>query len=154
MAQAQILSWGKCELTIEPIPGSGGSSVSNFPIPVDDSTQLTGTQGDKTEAKIEGGEIVATRTDAANYTLATKIRLHSELTTPPLGNGDGQIQGEYKVTIKPLENTTSPKITLNRCSASAMFNYSSAEGITVDYSFDVLKPDTGNRIDISAQSSS
>ena len=152
MAQetGQILSWGKCELKVEPITGSGAviESATTFPIPVEDSTQLTPTQGDKKEATVEGGDVVASRTNAAKYTLTTRIRLHSSLKTPPLGDGDGQIAGEYKVTITPLENAVAPKVVLNRCSASAMFNYTSADGVDIQYDFDVLKPASGPKINV------
>lgn len=152
----QILAWGKCEVKVEAIANSGAPSDFPaeglvLPTPVDDSTQLSPSQGDKVEAKVEGGDIVATRTDAANYALVTRIRLHSGQKKAPFGNGDGQIPGEYKVTITPLENTAAPKLVLNRCSASSMYNYTSADGIDVQYDFDVLKPTTADTPKISVE---
>lgn len=152
MAQesAQILSWGKCSITVEPIAGSGApiEAAVNFPTPVDDSTQLNPTAGTKQEATVEGGDVVATRTDKPKYNLVFDVRLHSGLKTAPLGNGDGQIAGEYKVTITPLENATAPKVVINRASASSMYKYTSNEGVTVSYDFDVLTPNEGPKITI------
>lgn len=149
--QAQILAWGKCQIKVTPIADSGAaiSEAVTLPIPVEDSTQLTPTQGDKKEATVEGGDVVASRTNASKYTLTTKIRLHSSLKQPPLGDGDGLVAGEFKVEITPIENSASPKLTINRASASCMYTYTAADGMDIQYDFDVLKPASGPKIVIS-----
>ena len=49
-----VLAWGKPRIFVKKLGGSG--SWIELPTPVEGSTQLSTTKGDKNEAKIEGGE--------------------------------------------------------------------------------------------------
>ena len=48
-----VLAWGKPRIFVKKL-GVGGSWIE-LPTPVEGSTQLSTTKGDKNEAKIEGG---------------------------------------------------------------------------------------------------
>jgi hypothetical protein len=83
------ISWGKPKIFVAPsgakVYKSNGTLPSTYDAtntpwqllqtPVEDSTQLSGTQGDKTEAKIEGGEAEATKYNAATFELAMNVRM-------------------------------------------------------------------------------
>lgn len=83
------ISWGKPKILIAPTGAKmyknsetlpNAYSAANTPwqllsTPVEDSTNLTGTQGDKTEATIEGGEAEATKFNAATFELAMNVRM-------------------------------------------------------------------------------
>jgi len=82
------ISWGKPKIFIGFNEGDDVATMAtNTPAvtttgkwfllntPVEDSTQLTGTQGDKTEATIEGGEAEATNYKAATFELAMQVRM-------------------------------------------------------------------------------
>lgn len=83
------ISWGKPKIFLAPTGAnvvaagtaiSAGTNNANavwelLPTPVEDSTQLTGTQGDKTTANIEGGEAEATKYNAATFELAMNVRM-------------------------------------------------------------------------------
>lgn len=133
-----------------PISGSGAtpSSAVTFPTPVEGTTQLTTTQGDKTEAKVEGGAVVAARYGANTYELAFDIRMHSSLTTLPLDGKDGVVPGEFKVEIKPKENTAAPGVTIARASCNVQVAYTSEGGVIATYTFSSLKVEDGNQITV------
>lgn len=50
-----VIGWGKPRIFIKDLDASS-PKWEELPTPVEDSTQLTTTKGDKQEAKIEGGE--------------------------------------------------------------------------------------------------
>lgn len=153
---SQILAWGKCEVKATPIANSGASvqAAVTFPIPVEGSTQLTTTQGDKQEAKIEGGQVVAVRFNANTYELSFDIRLHSSQTSLPLDGTDGVIPGEFTVQIKPLENTAAPGVTIARASGNVQIGYTSENGTIATYTFSSLLPESGNQVTVGVISDS
>lgn len=83
------ISWGKPTILIAPsgakvyansgtLPSTYDSTNTPWQLlstPVEDSTNLTGTQGDKTEATIEGGAAEATRYGDATFELAMNVRM-------------------------------------------------------------------------------
>ena len=50
-----VIGWGKPRIFVKDLDASS-PKWEELPTPVEDSTQLTTTKGDKQEAKIEGGE--------------------------------------------------------------------------------------------------
>lgn len=151
----KVLSWGKCTVEATPVAGTGaeGTAKITFPTPIEDSTQLTTTQGDKNEARVEGGAVEAARYNANSYELVFGIRLHSGLVQLPLKGTDGVIPGEYSVVIKP-ENSAAPAITINRASANVQVNFTADEGLTATYTFSSLVNDSGEQIAIAVASAS
>ena len=145
MANAQILSWGECEIKITPIEGSGAKvdSPITFPTPVEGTANLTTTQGDKTEAKVEGGAVMAVRYGANTYELTFDIRMHSTLTTLPLDGKDGIVPGEFKVEIKPKDNEAAPGVTIARAACNVQVAYTSEGGVVATYTFSSLKTTDG-----------
>lgn len=149
-AASQTLAWGKCEIVATPIENTGATpqSAVTFPTPVEGSTQLTTTQGDKQEAKIEGGQVVAARYNANSYELTFDVRLHSSQTTPPIDGTDGVIPGEFTITIKPLENSTAPGVTIARATGNVQIGYTSENGVVATYTFTSLLPASGNQVTV------
>lgn len=147
---AKVLAWGKCKVTATPLQNTGATSEAavEFPTPVEDSTQLTTTQGDKNEARVEGGAVEAVRYNANSYELAFDIRLHSGQKTPPLDGQDGVIPGEYKVEIVSEENAEAPKVRINRASANVQLGYTADGGIIASYTFSALTNDDGQQVEV------
>lgn len=115
---AKAISWGKPEIYI----AASGTALGNtfawelLSTPVEDSTNLTGTQGDKTEATIEGGEAEATQFKAATFELAMNVRMalennekHRLLPT--------EMYGKKEVTIS---STLTSVVDLDNYSASSV----------------------------------
>jgi hypothetical protein len=145
---AKAISWGKPGIYI----GATGQTLGNssafelLSTPVEDSTQLTGTQGDKTEATIEGGEAEATRLGAATFELAMNVRmaledndkhrilpleLYAKIPTGQTGAGNPDITkfttGSVSVVLIPAE-PNAPGFYCPTCAVSITETYTAADG--------------------------
>ena len=82
----QELDWGKCKVVVDK-NGQRGQAITIEDI-VEGSTQLNTEQGQKTEAVIEGGEVIATRYQRNKYSLTFQ-----EFGQPSIENIDGIVAG-------------------------------------------------------------
>jgi hypothetical protein len=147
---AKAISWGKPGIYI----AEAGQALGNdyqwelLATPVEDSTNLTGTQGDKTEATIEGGEAEATKFKAATFELAMNVRMalennnkHRLLPTPMYATKQVTISGSatdvvdldnysassVAVVLIP-EDDKAPGFYCPNASVSIMDTYTAADG--------------------------
>ena len=138
---AITIGWGKPTIEIKRA-GEGNEKWEAFATPVEDSTQLTTTQGDKVEARVEGGGNEAVRYNANTYELVFGIRQvpgRKEL----IEDLDGVVQGEYSVRITP-ENENAIGCFIERAAVNVQVSYSASEGVVKTYSFSTLKPGGNN----------
>lgn len=133
-----ILSWGKPTIKVKKL-GDESSTAVEFKTPVEDSTQLTTSKGDKTEAKVEGGGIEAVKYKRNTYALEFTIRL-AKGEKKPIDDLDGVISGEYSLELTP-EEAGAVGITMERCILSVEDAYTSADGITLKYTADAMIPE-------------
>lgn len=143
-----VLSWGKNSIKITPITGTGASvsADTTFDKIVEGSTELTTTQGDKTEAKLEGGALEAVRYANNSYELVWQVRAKAG-DYKQLTNSDGVVSGEFSLVLTP-ENDSAPGIKFARCSINVQTSYSSADGIITTYTATALKPESGAQCEI------
>lgn len=141
---SKILSWGECQPYARKYgdDGAKGTSWIKFDIPVSDSTSLETTEGDKTEATVEGGEIEAVRRAKNKYVLAFEERMGKGYIYK-LSDKDGIVEGEYEVVLIPKENASAPALYIPKAYASVTDSYTSADGTKIKYSFDALKNGLG-----------
>lgn len=140
------ISWGKPQIFIGPTTATIATSASSgtndwylLSTPVEDSTNLTGTQGDKTEATIEGGEAEATKYNAATFELTMNVRMaldgtdYRYLPNPLYKEVTGNnARTEYtassvSVVLIPQEESA-PGFYCPDCSVSIMETYTAADG--------------------------
>jgi hypothetical protein len=104
--------------------------------PVEDSTNLTGTQGDKTEATIEGGEAEATKYNAATYELTMNVRMAIDTGDAYRYLPDSMYKDNSKteytkssvaVVLIP-EEEKAPGFFCPDCTVSIMESYTAADG--------------------------
>ena len=140
-----IISWG-----IPTITAKSGSKTVNFPTPVNDTTQLTSEKGDKLEALVEGGEPEAVKYQRGKYTLEFQVRIGKGRlpdATNMIDGTDGVVAGEWEVSLTPEDwDEGAPGFTIPKSVCSYVDNYSSDDGIIRTYTFDSLKPETGNQV--------
>ncbi|MDR1161270.1 MAG: hypothetical protein LBK45_02925 [Tannerellaceae bacterium] len=141
MADTITIGWGKPKIEVKKV---GDSAYVAFATPVEDSTQLETTQGDKLEAKIEGGENEAVRYKANTYQLTFQVRQAPER-TDPIVDVDGVVADEYTVMVTP-ENPDAIGCVINRAAVNVQTTFNAAEGLVKTYTFDVLKPASGNQV--------
>lgn len=142
------LAWGKCRLFVAPLTSGTEGQYTEWPTPVEDTLQLTPTKGDKQEAKIEGGDLEAVKYKKNTHILELEIRQGNEDGTPrskPVTDVDGVVTGEYAVMLQP-ENAQVEGIKIDRCVISCEDSLNMSDGGRWKYTFDVLKPTTGNQV--------
>ena len=135
------LSWGKCTLFILK---SGETKWKRLVTPVEDSTNLTPTQGDKLEAKIEGGENEAVKYKKNTYQLVYNIR-KAQGRKQPIANTDGTVKDEYSVILLP-EDATTDGFYIERTNANVQDSFTTAEGAIWQVTHDALAPTKGNTV--------
>lgn len=140
------LSWGKPHIKIGKYGTDGANPTQwiELPTPIENTTKLTAQKGEKKEAKIEGGENEAVKYAANTYAVELEIRAMKGR-TKPVEDVDGIVSGEYALLLQP-ENPAVEGIQIDRCVISCEDSYDSEGGTKWKYTFDVLKPKTGNQI--------
>lgn len=141
MADTVTLSWGKPTIQVKSLDDDTATYTA-FATPVEDSTQLNPTEGDKLEAKIEGGDYEAVKYKKTTYQLEFQIRQVPER-TDPITDTDGVVSGEFAIQVIP-EETDGLGITIERASCHVTTSYTAADGIIKTYYFDALVPSSGN----------
>ena len=144
---ANILSWGKPG--IEYVKLENGDLPSTpvwkaFPTPVENTTKLETEEGESKEAKVEGGEVIATRKNVSKYKLEFEIYETDDLTAP-IPDNDGIALDQYAVRLTP-ENTSAKGFIIDRASVSVVRTWDSENGGKIKYTFTALKPKTGKML--------
>jgi len=138
------LNWGKPRIIVRKCSDvtPNPNPFIEFPTPVQSSTVLDTTKGDKTEAKVEGGENEDVRYNRNTYALTTRIRTLKNRLKPILDD-DGIIPDEYEVYVQP-EDPTAVGMFMARSTASEADQFNADDGGAWEYVFDALKnPETG-----------
>ena len=138
-----VIGWGKPRIFIKRIDTSDGA-WKEVPTPVQDSTSLETTKGEKMEAKLEGGTNEDVLYKASTYALSYNIR-KAKGKTQPFTSNDGIVEGEYACAVQPQDPLV-PGIMIHRSVVSADDRYSSQEGFDAIYTHDALQPDSGNQV--------
>ncbi|MBR6250123.1 MAG: hypothetical protein IKR17_02880 [Bacteroidales bacterium] len=138
-----VISWGKPKIWYAPLSSGTPGTWKAAPTPAEGTTTLTITKGDKKEAKIEGGEVEATRYSA--NTAALEFTYRGSATQGKLDgvtDVNGVIQGEYAIKLQP-EDATAPGLYIPRGVLSLEPSYTAEDGIQYKYTLDALIP-SGN----------
>lgn len=141
------LSWGKptIEFGMCGVNGAAPTVWTKLPYdPVQNSTKLTPNKGEKKEAKVEGGENEAVKHAKNTYVFEFEVR--SALgRTKPIQDSDGVIDGEWAIRLTP-EDIACEGILIERSKPSAEETFDTENGKKWKYTFDVLKPNTGDQV--------
>lgn len=142
------LSWGKPKAIEFGKVGADGAAPTVWTKlaydPVENSTKLTPTKGEKKEAKVEGGENEAVKYAKNTYVFEFEIRA-AKGRTKPIPDEDGVVSGEYAFRLTP-ENPECEGFLIERSTVSVEDTFDTAEGKKWKYTADVLKPKEGNQV--------
>ena len=141
------LSWGKPTIEFGKCGANGAAPTTWTKLafdPVENSTKLTPTQGEKKEAKVEGGENEAVKYAKNTYVFELEVRA-AKGRAKPIMDADGVVEGEYAIRLTP-EDTTVEGILIDKATVSVEETFDTAEGKKWKYTFDVLKPAEGNQV--------
>ena len=131
-----LLGWGKCRVFVKDLDATSAKWME-FPTPVENSTTLETTKGDKQEAKVEGGENEDVRYAKSTYVLNAAIRA-AKGRTKPIKDSDGIVDHNYAVAVQP-EDPDAIGVYIPKAKPSVEDTWSTEEGGIWNYAFDALK---------------
>lgn len=138
-----VLGWGKCRLFVKDIDDEDAKWIE-FPTPVENSTTLETTKGDKQEAKVEGGENEDVRYAKSTYVLNANIRA-AKGRKKPIKDSDGIIDHNYSVAVQP-EDPAAIGIYIPKAKPSVEDTWSTEEGGIWNFAFDALKNENTTQV--------
>ena len=138
------LSWGKPTIEIAPITNGTIGTYIKLPTPVEESTQLTTDEGDRQEARTEGGDLVDVRRGKNSYSCVFEL-FKTKGATKPIEDIDGVITQEYSLRLTPADPTNDGWL-MPRASVSIQDTWSANDGYKWQYTFEALLPDDGKML--------
>lgn len=146
-----VISWGKPTILIgatNPTLGASNYAFKKISTPAEDTTNLTATQGDKTEALIEGGEAEATKYKAATFELTMNVRMAKNRHLPDVMLDDSTSTGyasNVSVVLQP-EDPAAPGFFCPTCALSVIESYTSADGAMWEITLNPNVPTSGKAV--------
>lgn len=142
-----VISWGKPKIFLGAKNSlTTANAFTKLDTPVEDSTSLTGQQGDKVEAKIEGGENEAVKIKANTYELKMNVRMAQGRTLPAVlldaNSADGFTKNNIAVALQP-EDASAPGFYCGECAVSIMETFTAADGAVWEITFNPVVPSSG-----------
>lgn len=134
------IGWGKPRIFIKDLDAET-PAWKETPTPVENSTKLTPTKGNKKEAPLEGGENEDVRYAKNKYELAYQIRV-AKGKKMPIMHIDGVVDHQYAVAIQP-EDPTVPGVLIDKSRVSVEDPFTAEDGGSFTYTHDALKADKG-----------
>ena len=120
---------------------TGDPDWINLPTPVQDSTVLTPTAGERMEAPIEGGALEAVLYKRNTYEFRFEIRALKGR-NKPVEDFDGVVSGEYALRLTPMD-PTNKGIQIDRMTMRMEQTWSATDGEKWLYICSVLAPVDG-----------
>ena len=131
-----VVSWGKPRVLVADLDVE--SPVwEEMPTPVESSTSLETTKGDKKEAKIEGGEYEDVKYLANTYAINLNIRAIKGRKRP-ISDKDGVVAHNYAIAVQP-EDPSCPGLCFRKSAVSVEDTFTADDGGVWAYTFDALK---------------
>ena len=149
------ISWGKPRIFVldkEPVTGQTYPEANKWYelyTPVEDSTQLSVSKGDKMEARIEGGEAEDIKYKRSTYSVAFNIRKGKakagQVRKLPFKAIDGRVEHKFSVLLQP-EDPTCEGFYIENVAVTIDDTYSSADGGMWQIQMDAIKASTGDTV--------
>ena len=133
-----MIGWGKPRIFYKPITQNGDGTWKEFATPIENSTTLSTTKGDKQEAKLEGGANEDVKYGKNTYALTFSIRA-AKNRIRPIEDEDGVIKTNYAIVLQP-EDPEVQGFAMEATTASVEDTFTSADGGAWAYTFDALEP--------------
>lgn len=138
-----VIGWGKPNIFYKALSGSD-TAWHKLDTPAEDSTNLSTTKGDKTEAKVEGGANEDVKYKKNTYALSFTLRAAKDRKRP-FTDVDGVIVTNYAIVLQP-EDEMVQGFAIEKATVSVEDSFSTAEGGMWAYTFDALQPAAGQQV--------
>jgi len=132
------IGWGKCRVFVKDIEDETASWLE-LPTPVEDTTKLETSKGDKVEAKIEGGENEDVKYNRSTYAITFDIR-KAKKRNPYIPYLDGVVEHKYAIFVQPEDPAVAGPY-MEKATVSIEDNFDTTDGGKLTYTFDSLTPD-------------
>ncbi|MCM1576972.1 MAG: hypothetical protein NC035_08345 [Bacteroides sp.] len=129
------IGWGKPRFFVKNI--SKGGSIRELPNVVEDTFDITTEQGDKLEAKIEGGTNEDVKYKNNTNTITLDIRVFKGR-KKPFADVNGVVSDEFEFWMQPEDPAVPAGIHCSRCRVATELKGTAADGITYTYTFEPL----------------
>lgn len=131
---------GKCNVYVKDLEAETPKWLK-VPTPVQNSTQLNPAQGEKQEAKVEGGDNEDVVYGKNNYSAVMQIRRTSNRDMP-IKHIDGTVAHNYALACVPRGSKEGvPGFYIPNSSVQVQDSFTTTDGGTDLYTFDALAPD-------------
>lgn len=137
------VNWGKPRIFVKDVDDANASWYE-LNTPVEDSTELTPTKGDKMEAKVEGGENEDVKYKRSTYELAYNIRMLKGRQAP-FAIQDGIVDHHFGVLVQP-EDAECEGFYFESSTVSVDQSYTAAEGSMWQVHHDAIKAAKGDTV--------
>lgn len=138
-----VLSWGKPLIEIADTAETPTFTAVECKI-VENTAQLTPTKGTKKEALEAGGDVVDVRYNKNQYSFSVEFYVRKG-DSKPLEDADGLITGNKAVRLTPEDDTLEGWV-MDKTIVTCEETYTDENGKRWKYTFDGLKPDSGNTL--------
>lgn len=137
----KTIGWGKPGIYIRKVADKLFKKVADA---VEGTAQLTFSDGDKMEARVEGGQVEAVKYKAGSYEFEYGIREAAE-TVQLIDHVDGVVEDAYVVAVIP-ENPAAPGIFIECSEVTVSTNYTAEDGMTTTYKHAAMKAANGSAV--------
>ena len=137
------IPWGKPRIFVKDADAANSNAYELF-TPVEDSTELTPTKGDKLEAKIEGGENEDVKYKRSTYALTFNIR-KAKGRKAPFPARDGVVDHHFAVMLQP-EDPTCEGFYIEANTVSIDDTYTAADGAIWQIQMDAVAAQSGDTV--------
>jgi len=137
-----VLSWGKPTVEIGVSTGAAATTFTSLPDIKEGTAKLTTTPGNTLKATAEGGALIDVRKNVNSSVFECEIFVKKGA-TKPIADADGVILTNHTLRLTP-EDVTLEGFIMDYTSVSVVETWSSQDGKIWKYTFEGLKPTTGN----------
>lgn len=137
------LSWGKPRIFVKDLDTNDAPWVE-LNTPVQDSTELQPTKGNKMEAPIEGGENEDVMYQASKYAVVYNIRKLKGRSVP-IPHKNGVVSKNYAFMLMP-EDGTNIGFYIEKTTVTVDDNFKCAEGAAWNIQHDAIAAASGNTV--------
>lgn len=138
------VGWGRPDIYVKDLDAATPEWLK-VPTPVENTSKLVPSKGEKLEAKIEGGDNEDVLYKANNYDLSYQIRKTSGKDMP-IKHSDGVVDHRYAVVVVP-QNRLAPGPYVPQSSVTVEDAFDTKEGGTDLFTHSAVKPsDDGKKV--------
>lgn len=137
------LSWGKPRIFVKDLDTTG-AKWKELPTPVQDSTELQPTKGDKMEAPVEGGQNEDVKYKDSKYAVVYNIR-KKKGRKQPIPTLNGVAEKHYGFMLQP-EDPTNIGFYIEETTVSVDDSFTAADGAIWQLQHDAIKAKSGNTV--------